>query len=50
MKRIQYVESGHNKDVPDKRSNEYRKPRGGLLKSTNIDVIQEGMDISWHGS
>ena len=50
MKRIQYVENGHNKDGPDKQLNEYRQSKGVLLKSTNRDVVQEGMDISRHGS
>ena len=50
MKRIQYVESGNNKDGPDKRLDEYIQSRGGLLNITNRDMVQEGMEISRHGS
>ena len=45
MKGIQYVEYGNTKDGPDKQWDEYRKSKGGLLKSTNRDVLQEDMNI-----
>ena len=50
MKRIQYVESGHNKDGPEKHLDEYIQSIRELLNSTNRDVVQGSMEISRHGS
>ena len=46
MKRIKYVEAGHNKYGLDKLLYEYIQSKGGLIKSNNRYVVQEGMDIS----